>query len=201
MIGASLPWAEECGAADEAGQLDRAAVYAAGFRKQCSIRKISSLGATLSGDLQGAPGDALTLELETGQRPAATIDWADGDRTGISFRQPIDLIALINRKLVSQPVERRAMPRVELRCGAWIKKGEDFAPAVLRNISASGLQLEGDDMPPVGSYVSLFVEGLNVPSGEVIWRKGKLAGFQLLHELSWSSIMPWIRELIRKQPQ
>ncbi|HEU5482730.1 MAG TPA: hypothetical protein VFU80_06550 [Sphingomicrobium sp.] len=201
MIGARLPWAAGSVAPAETGPLDSAAVHHAGSRKACAIRKISSVGATLSGDVAGAPGDALTVELETGQRPAATIDWIEAGEIGISFKSAIDVIALINRKLVSQAADRRAMPRVELRCAAWIKKGQDFGPAFIRNISAAGLQLEGDDLPAVGSYVSLFVEGLNVPSGEVIWRKDGLAGIQLLEELSWSSIMPWIRELMRREPQ
>jgi len=93
------------------------------------------------------------------------------------------------------------MPRVEIRCAAYVKRGEDFLAATVRNVSARGLQLEGDALPPVGSYVSLFVEGLNVPPGEVAWRKDDLAGIELFEELRWSSIMPWIREQMRKQPQ
>lgn len=201
MIGARLPWPEETAAPDAPGPFDGAAVYVSGSRWPCSIRKISALGATLRGNLNGVPGDPLAVELETGQRPAATIAWVKTDEIGVGFDQPIDVIALVNRKLVSQPVERRAMPRVELRCGAWIKKGQDFLPATVRNISAGGLQLEGDALPGVGSYVNLFVEGLNVPPGEVVWRDGKLAGVELMAELSWASIMPWIRELMRKEPQ
>jgi hypothetical protein len=90
---------------------------------------------------------------------------------------------------------------VELRCNAWIKYAQDFLPAVVRNISARGLQLEGTGLPPEGTYVSVFVEGLNIPPGEVMWTEGKLAGIELLEQLSWSSIMPWIRGLIRNEPQ
>jgi hypothetical protein len=110
-------------------------------------------------------------------------------------------MALINRNLVSQPIEQRAMPRVEIRCAAYVKRGEDYLPATVRNVSAGGLQVEGDSMPPVGSYVSVFIEGLNVPPGEVAWQKDDLAGIELLEELSWSSIMPWIRDQVRRQPQ
>jgi hypothetical protein len=109
------------------------------------------------------------------------------------------VLALINRELVSQPVERRAMPRVEIRCGAFLKFGGDIVPVIVRNISARGLQLEGDGLPSAGTYVSVLVEGLNIPAGEVAWRKTNLAGIALLDELSWSSIMPWIRGLVRKQ--
>jgi hypothetical protein len=93
------------------------------------------------------------------------------------------------------------MPRLEVRCLAHIKCGENFWPAMLRNISSGGLQLEGSEMPSVGAYVSLFVEGLNIPAGEVLWSKGELIGVELLEELSWTSIIPWVRNTIRKPPE
>jgi hypothetical protein len=52
-------------------------------------------------------------------------------------------------------------------------------------------------LPGRDSFVSLFIDGLIVPAGEVVWRKGNLAGIELMEELSWSSIMPWIREVGR----
>jgi hypothetical protein len=68
---------------------------------------------------------------------------------------------------------------------------------MLRNISARGLQIEGDDLPARGTFTSIFVEGLNIPPGEVVWVKGNLAGIELLDDLSWTSIIPWIREVGR----
>jgi hypothetical protein len=44
----------------------------------------------------------------------------------------------------------------------------------------------------------LFIDGLNVPAGEVVWQKGDRAGIELMEELSWSSIMPWVREVGRR---
>ena len=72
---------------------------------------------------------------------------------------------------------------------------------MLRNISSGGLQLEGSDMPPVGTFVSIFVEGLNIPSGEVLWNRGELVGVELFEELSWTSIIPWVRNSVRKAPE
>jgi len=107
-------------------------------------------------------------------------------------------MALLTRQLVAQPGERRTMPRVELTCGVGLKWGSNLATATLRNISARGLQLHGPDLPARDSFVSMFIDGLIVPAGEVVWRKGELAGIELMEELSWSSIMPWIREVGRK---
>jgi hypothetical protein len=195
-MGERLPWADDVLTAEASGPLEPGVIYNGGSRQDCSIRKISSLGATLRGSICGEPGREIAVELATGQRPAGTIDWVRGDEAGVRFKQPVDILALINRTLVSQPIERRSMPRVELRCLVHIKCGQ-LLPAVLRNISALGLQLEGDDLPARGAYVEVFIEGLSVPPGEVVWSKGNLAGVELFEELSWTSIMPWIRETVR----
>lgn len=194
-----LPWPDDAPMADHQGPFDVGVIHAAGRRRNCPIRKISRLGATVRGDMCGAPGDEIAVELATGQRPAATIDWISGGEAGIRFRQPVDMFALINRNLISQPAERRAMPRVELCCSLYVKWGANLSPAIMRNISARGFQIEGEMLPPRGTFVSLFVEGLNIPSGEVVWRKGDLAGIELFEDLSWSSIIPWIREVGRNQ--
>ena len=68
----------------------------------------------------------------------------------------------------------------------------------MRNISGGGLQIEGDELPPCGTYVSVFVEGLNVPPGEVVWRRSNLAGIEVIDELSWTSIIPWIKAQVNK---
>lgn len=201
VMGARLPWPDDAPVPAETGPFDPGVVHDSGSRLECSIRKISALGATLRGELRSVPGEGVAVELATGQRPAATIEWVRGGETGIRFDQPVDVLALINRKLVSQSIERRAMPRVEIRCGAYLKWAADTVPVTLRNISARGLQIEGRSLPTAGTYVSPLIEGLVVPPGEVAWRKDNLAGIELLEELSWTSIMPWIRDLMRKHAQ
>jgi len=198
VMSAQLPWPDDAAAADALGALDPVALIAAGQRRSCVIRRISALGTTVRGAMTQAPGETVAVELATGQRAAGTIEWVAGGEAGIRFNQPIDMLALLNRKLVSQPGERRTMPRVELRCAVGIKWGASVAAATLRNISAKGLQIEGDGLPPKDTFVSLFIDGLVVPAGEVVWRKGDLAGIELMEELSWSSIMPWVREVGRK---
>ena len=197
VMGARLPWPDDAPVLAESGPFDAAVIHVGGARQECSIRRISAFGATLRGKIAKAPGDEIAVELATGHRHAAIVEWAEGGEAGVRFAQPIDVLALINRKLVSQAAERRAMPRVEIRCGAFVKKGEDFLPVMIRNISAGGLQVEGDALPPHGTFVSIFIDGIIVPPGEIAWRKDRLAGIELLEELSWSSIMPWVREQVR----
>ena len=191
-----LPWAEGNSAAPAgAGRFDQALIIDAGHRRGCTIRSVSPLGATLTGEIATREGEELALELVTGHRAAATVEWVGGGEAGVCFKQPIDVLALINLTLISQPTERRSMPRVELRCGVRLKWCGTVCEAVLRNISARGMQLEANGLPPRGTYVSVQIEGLNVPPGEVMWRKDNVAGIQLMEELSWTSLMPWIRKI------
>jgi hypothetical protein len=181
------------------GKFERAWLYDSGFRTECEVQSISALGATLQGRSASPPGRQVALELATGQRASGTVAWSRGSCCGLGFNQPIDVLALVNRNLLNQPRERRRLPRVELRCTAWLKDQEDLSIVTIHNISAGGLQLEGEMLPPVGSDVTLYLEGLNVPPGELIWRRGKLAGIQLRHEFSWAHIMPWLRNLVRNE--
>ncbi len=198
VMTAQLPWPDDASPADALGLLDAVDLFFKGERRAGAIRRISPLGTTIRGAAARSPGEEVMVELATGQRPAGTIEWVAGGEAGIRFKQPIDMLALLNRKLISQPGERRTMPRVELRCPVGVKWSGNVAAANLRNISARGLQIEGDGLPPRDTFITLFIDGLNVPAGEVVWSKGDRAGIELMEELSWSSIMPWVREVGRR---
>ena len=198
VVGDRLPWPNDPAPMLDKGPFDAAALYHSGLRLDCEIRKISALGATIGSSLVPPLGERVSIEIATGQRPSGKIAWTGAGEIGVRFDDSIDVVALLNRQLVSQTPERRTMPRLEVRATAHIKCGENFRPAMLRNISAHGLQLEGEDLPAAGSYVSVFVDGLNIPAGEVIWGRANLAGVELFEELSWTSIIPWVRSLVRK---
>jgi len=198
VMGDHLPWPEDaCGIADT-GPFDEAAIHHSGNRRECVIRRISALGATIGSDLRPALGDRVAVELITGQRPAGKVAWSNNRELGVRFDDSVDVIALLNRKLISQTRDRRAMPRVEVRCPVHIKASGNFWVATLRNISANGLQIEGDELPAIGAYVTLFIDGLNIPSGEVMWKRGRLAGIEVIEELSWASIIPWVRTMVKQ---
>jgi hypothetical protein len=149
-------------------------------------------------DMTPALGDRVAVELATGQRPAGRVAWTGRRELGIRFEDSVDVIALLNRALVSQTRERRTMPRIEVRCALHVKCGGQLWPATMRNISAKGLQIEGDGLPGAGSYISVFVDGLNIPAGEIVWKRERLVGIEVFEELSWTSIIPWVREAIRR---
>jgi hypothetical protein len=193
VVDTPLPWPDDC-AAQREGAYERGAVIDGAGRHPCAIRKIAPGGATVEAAVGAAPGSEVALELGHGQRRQGRVEWARSGQLGIAFAEPLDIVALINRNLVAQPAERRAMPRVELRRPLHVKWCEHLEPAVTRNISSSGIQVEGPRLPPVGTLASLFVDGLNLPPAEVVWRQGQLAGFELFEEVRWSSLIAWVRE-------
>ena len=200
VLGDRLPWPDDAWPSDQKGPFDPGAITVCGSRQPCSIRKISALGATVTSTLTPALGDQASIELATGQRTTGKIAWTGRDEIGVRFDDSIDVIALLNRKLVSQTRERRTMPRLEVLAPVHVKCGGQFWLANLRNISARGLQIEGDELPSAGAYVSVLTEGLNIPPGEVIWKRGRCAGVELMEELSWTSIIPWVRMLVKQGP-
>jgi hypothetical protein len=198
VVGDRLPWPDESWPGEEKGPFDSGAIYICGTRRPCAIRKISALGVTLASDAAPALGDKAAVELATGQRASGRIAWTGRNQLGVRFDDSIDVIALLNRKLVSQARERRTMPRLEVRSPVHLKCGGQFFVATLRNISARGLQIESRELPATGAFVSAFVEGLNIPAGELVWKRGTLGGIELFDELSWTSIIPWVRGLVRQ---
>src|SRR6185295_11402855 len=122
VMGDHLPWPEDV-PVPETGPFDPAAIHHGGTRRDCVIRRISSLGATLGIDLSPTLGDRAAVELATGQRPAGKVAWTSRRQVGVRFDDSIDVIALLNRKLVSQDRERRTMPRVEIRAPVQVKSG------------------------------------------------------------------------------
>ena len=197
VVGDRLPWPDDDVSRLGKPEFESARIHGPAGARPCAIRKISPLGAAISVEQVGTAGDHVAIELASGQRCAATVDWLRGDDAGLRFDEPIDIFALINRNLVAQAAERRALPRIELRFGARLKWGEHSAAAMTRNISARGMQVEGDHLPPVGTYCAIHLEGLSLPPCEVVWRSSTLAGFEFFEELSWASIIPWVKGVSR----
>lgn len=196
VLPSRLPWLDGAGFVPEPEEpLDPTTVHIGPVALDSEIREISALGATLRGWLDVPLGAGLFMELGNGQRVEAVIAWRGEQDVGVRFTRPIEVMALITRQLVAQPADRRQMPRVEVRASAWLRKDERFLPATIRNISAGGLQIEGEELPAVHEPVQVFIEGLGVPPGEVIWRRDKVAGIRFERELGWQAILPWVKEL------
>ena len=79
-----------------------------------------------------------------------------------------------------------------------MKCGEQCRPRSLRNISARGLQLEGEELPPSRHLCLGLRRRPKHPGRRNGLGRDKLAGIEVFEELSWTSIIPWVRRVIRK---
>lgn len=163
------------------------------IRQVCLIRKISAAGAILHADIPIEESGRLELELETGEHLDGTIAWRRGLELGLRFDEPIDVLPILARNLVSQPGERRRMPRVEVFCPARLELESGPVLVTIRDIAQGGAKIEAPVELRPEDRVVLTPEGLGALTSIVRWSGGKLAGLSFDPELEWQDLMPWFR--------
>lgn len=173
--------------------LQPGAVVIGSIRQVCLIRKISAGGAVLHVDTPGEEGRRLELELETGEHLDGTILWCRGSELGLRFDTPIDILPILARALVSQPGERRRMPRVEIACPALLEAGGRTELVTTRDIAQGGAKIDAPHPLAVDDKVVLTPEGLRPLAGTVRWVNGCTAGIVFHPELGWQEMIPWLR--------
>ena len=173
--------------------LQRGMLVAGSIRNMCFIRKIGSGGAVLHADMPVEEGRRLELELETGEHLDGTIVWRHGCEVGLKFDEPIDVLPILARNLVSQPGERRRMPRVEVSSAALLESGSRNALVMIRDIAQGGIKIETNFPASPEEQVVITPEGLRAIPGIVRWTNGSIAGIEFETELEWQELMPWLR--------
>jgi hypothetical protein len=185
--------------ADETG-LWPGALTSGSIRLVCSIRKISAGGAVLHVDQPVDVGDRLELELMTGEQLAGTIAWRRGSEAGLRFDAPVDVFAIIAQDIVSQPGERRRMPRVETVCAALLETERGTELVSTRDISQGGVKVDIPFKLVPEERVLITIEGLPPAQGVVRWSDHEVAGIAFLPELRWQELMLWLKERRKAVP-
>jgi len=170
------------------------ALTSGSVRRACSIRKISAGGAILHCDHDVEVDGRLELELMNGEHLAGAVVWRRGGEVGLSFDSQIDVFAIIAQDIVSQPGERRRMPRVELACPALLDVDGRTQLVSTRDVSQGGAKLDVPFALAAEQKVTVTLEGLRPVEGVVRWSAGTLAGIAFLPELRWQELMLWLKE-------
>jgi hypothetical protein len=164
------------------------------LKEICFLRKISPLGAVIQSEAKRRAGERLDLTLMTGERLAGTVSWVAENELGLRFDDPADIFGLIARNLVRQPGDARRMPRIELRCQAWLEAGSRRDRVILRNLTDGGARLD-TRLPLVAhEQVVLIPDGFRPIEAEVRWAEGGAVGLSFAPTLSWQELMPWLRQ-------
>ena len=192
-LSGEVPPIEALAYEDDASVLEPGSVVAGSIRQVCLIRKISAGGAILHADIPIDEGSRLELELQTGEHLDGTIAWRRGFELGFRFDEAIDVLPLLARNLVSQPGERRRMPRVEVSCPARLETGSNNVLVMIRDIAQGGVKIEAPFSVTLEEKVVITPEGLYPIEGVVRWSGGNMAGIAFQPELEWQELMPWLR--------
>ena len=177
----------------DASVLQPGSLVLGSVRQVCLIRKISAGGAVLHADLPVEEGGRLELELETGEHLDGCIAWRRGSELGLRFDEPIDVLPILARNLVSQPGERRRMPRVEVYCPARLDLGTRTVLVTIRDIAQGGAKIETPFTAMPDDRFVITPEGLRPIASVVRWSNGNVAGIAFEPELEWQELMPWFK--------
>jgi hypothetical protein len=192
-LSADIPALEPEGESEGFAALKPGALVRGSFRELCFLRKLSGGGAILHVDSDMTAGQRLDLELGTGELLEGTVAWAKGGEVALAFDRPLDVFAIIAREIVSQPGERRRMPRVELRAPARLDAGGRSLRVVTRDVSQGGAKIEVAEALGEGEEVVLTLDGFRPVTGTVRWSARGVAGIGFAPEIAWEELMPWLR--------
>lgn len=170
------------------------ALTSGSIRHVCSVRKLSAGGAVLHVDHPVTVGQRLELELMNGMPLDGQVAWCRGSEVGLRFDETIDVFALIAHDIVSQPGERRRMPRVELTCPALLETPTGTEYVTTRDISQGGAKIDVPNRLQAETRITITLDGMHPVEGVVRWSQDNVAGIAFLPELRWQDLMLWLKE-------
>jgi hypothetical protein len=186
--------AVEAGQESDESALWPGALTSGSVRRACAVRKLSAGGAVLHCDHDVEPGERLELELMNGEHLAGHVAWRRGGEVGLSFDTRIDVFAFIAQDIVSQPGERRRMPRVELACTALLEAEGRTELVTSRDVSQGGIKIDVPFTLTPEQKVTVTLDGFRPVDGVVRWSRDAVAGIAFLPELSWQEVMLWLKD-------
>jgi hypothetical protein len=165
-------------------------------RELCLIRNVSVGGMLIRAYSAIEPGTRLSIELKQGEAVHGAVLWAKDDLVGVSFDEPIDILSLIT---TSSDAPRPRMPRLEVRCTAWVRDGAIVHRTRAVNISQGGVRVETAKGLSAGSQVTVTLPGMPPEQGVVRWSDEEGCGITFNRVLALSQLVAWVGEQQERQ--
>jgi len=165
-------------------------------RELCLIRNVSVGGMLIRAYSAIEPGTRLSVELKQGEAVHGAVLWAKDDLVGVSFDEPIDIVSLIT---TSSDAPRPRMPRLEVRCTAWVRDGAIVHRTRAVNISQGGVRVETAKGLTAGSQVTVTLPGMPPEQGVVRWSDEEGCGITFNRVLALSQLVAWLGEQQERQ--
>ena len=84
------------------------------------------------------------------------------------------------------------MPRLEVRCTAWVRHESVGHRTRALNISQGGVRIETTKDIPAGAQVTVTLPGLPPEQGVVRWNDGEACGITFNRVLALSQLVGWV---------
>jgi len=160
-------------------------------RELCLIRNISAGGMMIRPYSRIETGTPVCIELKHGDSVRGVTQWSERGLVGITFDEPIDVLALLSASgMDTQP----RMPRMEVDCVAMVRNGADVHRGRAGNISQGGIGVRLTADLQVGAQVVVSLAGLAPAAGVVKWRDGDDYGIGFNRVFPVSDLMCFLQE-------
>jgi hypothetical protein len=162
-----------------------------GRRELCLIRNISAGGMMIRPYSSIAVGASISVELKQGDRVSGAVQWSDKGLVGVTFDEPIDVLALLS---APGGGPRPRMPRIELTCTATLRYEGIVFRAEVANISQGGICLDSPVDLDVSGDVLISLPGLHAAAGVVKWRDGHYYGIGFNRVFPVAELMAFLKD-------
>lgn len=197
-LGSDTPEPEERRSGERYLSLLRVGALTVGDRRElCLIRNISAGGMLIRAYSTIVQGARLSIELKQGEAISGFARWTNDECVGVSFDSPIDVLALIS---AANDGQRPRMPRIEVRCTAWVREGSTIHRMKGSNISQGGIRVEGQVELTRGTHVIVVLNGLSPLPGIVRWQEESAYGITFNQVIPLADLVAWLREQ-RERPR
>ena len=158
-------------------------------RELCLIKNVSAGGMMIRPYCNIDSGTRLSVELKQGEPVDGIAQWVRDDCLGVTFDEPIDVIALLSAEDGPKP----RMPRIEIEGAASIRVEKDAHRARIENISQGGMKIECQADLPLGPEVVVGIAGLETFRAIVRWKKGQSYGITFNRVLPLPVLVHWLQ--------
>ena len=138
-----------------------------------------------------AAGTPVEIELKQGEAVAGTARWTKDECVGVTFEEPIDVLALLAS---SEEGPRPRMPRVEVACIASVRVDAKVHRTRAIDISQGGLKLKSSEELPLGAYVIVSLAGLEPRPGMIRWRSEETYGVTFNRVIPLPLLVAWLHD-------
>lgn len=185
------PLAPERRAGERYLSLFRVGTLTIGDRRElCLIKNVSSGGMMIRPYCPIEIGTHVSVELKQGEPVHGKALWDKDDCIGITFDEPIDVLALLS----SDDGPRPRMPRVEVVSEAAVRVESNVYPARIENISQGGMKIECAAKLPLGPQVVVRIDGLEACRAVVRWKNGNFYGVTFNRVLPLPMLVSWLQD-------